>query len=170
MVTGAYSVIYYGRPRASHDVDFVVEMYLEDIPKIKKVFAQISPHEFMVDVNMIEEAIKNKGSFNVHHYPSGTKLDFWMIKNDPFDKVKFSRRLKKRLLGKMITLSSPEDTVLQKLRWYKQCDIEKHLIDAAFVYQLQKKLDHDYINTWAEKLAVTDLLPKLKEIDLEEHY
>ena len=26
MITGAWNVIYYGRPRASHDIDFIIEL------------------------------------------------------------------------------------------------------------------------------------------------
>ncbi|MGI5826307.1 MAG: hypothetical protein ACOX50_02745 [Patescibacteria group bacterium] len=34
MITGAWSVIYYGCPRASNDIDFVVEISKEDIERI----------------------------------------------------------------------------------------------------------------------------------------
>lgn len=45
-----------------------------------------------------------------------------------------------------------EDTILIKLLWYQESKIEKHLIDAAFVYQIQEKnLDIAYLNKWSKK-------------------
>ena len=32
MITGAWSVIYYARPRASHDIDFIVESVISEKP------------------------------------------------------------------------------------------------------------------------------------------
>ena len=34
-------------------------------------------------------------------------------------------------------MASAEDTILQKLKWFRMGKIEKHLVDAAFVYQIQ---------------------------------
>ena len=66
-----------------------------------------------------------------------------------------------------MTISTAEDTILQKLRWYKDASIEKHIIDAAFVYKLQKKLDKAYLERWAKNLKVTDSLYKLNQINLD---
>lgn len=34
MLIGAWSVIYFGRPRASHDIDFIVELNETELPKV----------------------------------------------------------------------------------------------------------------------------------------
>lgn len=36
MLTGALTVVYYGRPRASHDIDFVIEINKNDSNEGKK--------------------------------------------------------------------------------------------------------------------------------------
>ena len=67
-------------------------------------------------------------------------------------------------------LSTAEDTILQKLRWYKRGKIEKHLIDAAFVFQTQQRnLDMKYLNSWATKLNVQKNLRLLGHLDLEDY-
>ena len=38
MLTGALTVVYYGRPRASHDIDFVVEINKKDLKKVINIF------------------------------------------------------------------------------------------------------------------------------------
>lgn len=47
MITGAWSVIFYARPRASHDIDFVIEAKIKDIGKVKKAFSSLS-HDFLI--------------------------------------------------------------------------------------------------------------------------
>ncbi|MBI2621404.1 MAG: hypothetical protein HYW63_02005 [Candidatus Levybacteria bacterium] len=170
MITGAWSVIFYARPRASHDIDFVVEMHERDLDKILKIFERL-PKEFLVQPEQIKDAILNKGMFNILHLPTALKLDFWMLGNGKFNKSRFLRKKRKSILGQFMYIASPEDTILKKLFWYEESKIEKHLIDAAFVYQIQNKnLDKAYLSKWAKKHKIQKLLGELKSIDLESYY
>jgi len=147
MITGSMGVIFYGRPRASHDIDFIV------------------------DPNLIENAVRRVHQFNVLHLPTMLKLDFWLLKNEPFDQERFSRKRPFHVFGQIMNFASPEDTILIKLLWYMDSKIEKHLIDAAFVYQVQKEeLDNHYLAFWSEKQGTKKLLQKLGSIDLEQYY
>lgn len=169
MLTGAWSVVYYGRPRASHDIDFIVEISKEDISKVIKSFNTLSG-EFLFQEHAVIEAVENKRMFNILHLATYLKLDFWLLKDDEFDRQRFSRREKVKLLNQFMYISTPEDTILKKLLWYKEAQIEKHIVDAAFVYQIQKdQLDIKYINKWIRKLKIKNLFEELKEIDLEKY-
>lgn len=169
MITGAWSVIYYGRPRASHDIDFVVELFKSDIPRISEAMRSLSP-DFSYESHVIREAIEKRGIFQVLYLPTYLKMDFWLLKQDSFDLSRFGRRKKVMLLDQPMFIASSEDTILQKLRWYKQAKIEKHIVDAAFVYQIQKKnLDRGYISRWAKKLSVSKYIGQLRKIDLEKY-
>ena len=170
MITGAWSVIFYARPRASHDIDFVIEAKMRDIEKVKKAFSILS-HDFLVQEDQIEDAIKQGLSFNILHLPTMLKLDFFLLENSEFDKSRFQRKKRKKILGQYMYIASPEDTILKKLLWYDESKIEKHLIDAAFVYQIQNDiLDKSYLSKWARKHKTTDLLNELKLINLENYY
>ncbi len=169
MLTGAWSIIFYGRTRTSHDLDFVVEMSGKDIPNLEKSL-RLAGNRFLWQSDAIEEAVEKKGMFNVIYLPSHDKIDFWILKNTQFDKHKFERRIKVAAWGRSIYVPTPEDTILQKLKWYNQGKIEKHLVDAAFVWKLQKKLDKIYILKWAKILEVEKYLPELEKINLEDHY
>lgn len=169
MITGAWSAIYYGRPRASHDIDFVVELASEDLTKTIHVFEKL-PKPFFVQTESIKEAIDEKSMFNVIHLPSALKLDFWILTDELFDKSRFARRRKVRILDQLMEMASAEDTIIQKLRWYKMGKIEKHLVDAAFVYQLQRKsLDTKYLLSWIKMLDLKSNFLKLAKINLEEY-
>lgn len=169
MITGAWSVIFYGRPRASHDIDFVVELHKEDLSQIVNVFDRL-PEEFLIQVDSILDAVDKKSIFQVLHLPTMLKLDFWILTDEEFDKSRFKRRKAVEILGQLMQISSAEDTIIQKLRWYKMGKIEKHLIDAAFVYRIQQKnLDKRYLGLWVKKLKLEKFYRELEKIDLEEH-
>jgi len=169
MITGAWSTIFYGRPRASHDIDFIVELHKKDLARILEVFKKL-PVDFSIQLETIEEAIDKQRMFNVLHLPSALKLDFWILTRDQFDRVRFKRRKKVKILGQFMQMSSAEDTIIQKLRWYEMGKIEKHIVDAAFVYQIQKKnLDKKYLDFWIRKLKLGKYFKKLEKIDLKKH-
>lgn len=169
MITGSWSSIYYGRPRASHDIDFVVELQTEGVGKITEIFSRL-PETFMIQPETIKEAIKNKSQFQAVHLPTMLKMDFWILTDEEFDKSRFLRRKRIRLFNQYMEMATPEDTIIQKLIWFSKGEIEKHLIDAAFVLQIQgKKLDRKYLNQWINKLKLKKYFEMLKKIDLEEY-
>lgn len=171
MITGALSVIFYGRPRASHDIDFIIEAEEKNVGSLIKTFLSLPHKEFIIDPTLIKDAVIHKNMFNLLHLPTMLKLDFFLLKNEEFDKSRFQRKKTLNIFGKSMTFASPEDTILIKLLWYKDTKIEKHLVDAAFVYQIQEKnLDKSYLNSWAKKQKTTKFLKKLREFDLRLYY
>lgn len=160
MLTGAIAVNYYGRPRLTHDIDIIVNIKKIHIQSIVDNFSQ----EFYVSPEGIEDAIKNCSAFNVIHNETGLKIDFWMLADDEYDKTRFSRKERQIIFDREMYISSVEDTVLIKLRWYKKSTSEKHIIDAKGILQVQgESIDNNYLRKWAEKLSVGGILKKLLE-------
>ncbi len=169
MITGAWSVIYYGRPRASHDIDFVVDLKKEEVETFIKAL-QTLPSDFSYDVNGIKDSVTRRNIFQILHLPTYLKFDCWLLQNNPFDRSRFSRRMRVKLLEHYMYIASMEDTILQKLRWYKEARIEKHIVDAAFVFQVQKKnLDKKYLELWVRRLAVRRYYREMLKIDLDKY-
>ncbi len=131
----------------------------------KKLVAAFPPPDFYLDEESIVDAIKRQGMFNLIDVNSGDKVDFWILTNEPFDRVRFARRYTEEVAGMRITVSSPEDTILAKLRWAKVSGgSEKQFIDALRVYEVQFKcLNMDYLHSWAKKLDVESMLQRLQE-------
>lgn len=69
------------------------------------------------------------------------------------------------MLGLSMKISSPEDTILMKLRWANLCGgSEKQFTDALRVYEVQfGNLDFTYIESWVNILQVKELWEKLKQ-------
>lgn len=70
-----------------------------------------------------------------------------------------------KVFGFNLQISSPEDTILAKLKWAKLSHgSEKQFTDALRVYQVQYKcLDIGYMNNWSQLLGLESLFQELKD-------
>lgn len=102
--------------------------------------------------------------FNLLDTETGDKADFWMFIDDPFDQSRFSRRQKEEFAGVKLTVPTPEDTIIIKLKWAKMSGgSEKQFLDAVRVYEVQYgELDLDYLETWISQLGLTKEWSRLK--------
>jgi hypothetical protein len=162
MVTGSIVSSLQGQPRSTHDIDLVVAL---KTTAIDKLLAAFPAPQFYLNRDSIVEAIQAKDMFNLLEADSGDKVDFWILTDSDFDQSRFSRKYLEEFDRLKIYISTPEDTILAKLRWARLSGgSEKHFTDALRVYELQSgRLDMDYLNLWAKKLDVQSLWHKLQE-------
>jgi len=162
MITGSVASSLQGEPRATHDVDIVIQMYLNSISSLISAF---QPPRFYLSENSIREAIQHRTMFNLLDTTEGDKVDFWILTNDPFDQSRFERKYVEEVFGIKMKVSSPEDTILAKLRWAKLSGgSEKQITDALRVFEVQYgRLDLAYLETWVNKLEVKDEWEQLKK-------
>lgn len=164
LLTGSYAVSYWGRPRATHDIDFVVEIKATELTVILNIVKGLGKG-FGFDQNQIELAVKDCWQFNVLHDETGIKIDFWVVKDDDFEKKKFQRKVTTKVFDEKISIISAEDLILTKLLWNKQVFSERHMRDCVGIWQVQKgNLDLNYLKSWAKKLGVTELLREVSSI------
>jgi hypothetical protein len=161
MVTGSVASSLQGEPRATHDLDVVVAIRAQDASALLSHFKR---PQFYLDEHAILEAIETGGMFNAINLEDGDKVDFWMLTDDAFDASRFARRVTVDVFGTSLKVSSPEDTILAKLRWSKLSGgSEKAFIDALRVFEVQAHtLDREYLVEWVEALGVTELWRRLE--------
>lgn len=161
ILTGSIVSSLQGEPRATHDIDFVVNLKQLDLPKLAALFPSPRYH---LDQAAASEAINAKSMFNLLDTETGDKADFWMFTDDPFDQSRFSRRQKEEFAGVKLTVPTPEDTIIIKLKWAKMSGgSEKQFLDAVRVYEVQYgELDLDYLETWISQLGLTKEWSRLK--------
>lgn len=160
MLVGSFASNYWGRPRFTHDADMIVE-----IPASKAMpLACALEADFCAPSFVIEEAIAKRSHFNVIHLEQSFKVDFWVRRDEPYAREDFYRRRRVTMFGRPVWVNSPEDTILNKLRWYKISPVlDRQLEDALAVYEIQEPdLDQAYLDKWAARLGVTDLLARTR--------
>jgi len=160
MITGSVVSSLQGEPRSTHDIDMVIAIKKAVAKRLVEAFA---PPDFYLDEDNILDAIKRQSMFNLIDLNTCDKVDFWILTDEPFDQSRFLRKISEKFMELKILISSPEDTILAKLRWAKLSGgSEKQFTDALRVYEVQYgKLDIDYLEQWVKKLNVELLWKRL---------
>lgn len=153
MLTGSLASSLQGNPRATHDVDLVVDLPAE---RIDAILAEFAPPAYYCRGEAIAEAIRDRSMFNVLGIDEGDKIDFWMLTDEPFDQSRFARRRPVELDGTQVAVSTPEDTILMKLKWSRDAGgSRRQFLDALRVYELQHALlDRQYLDLWLDRLGL----------------
>jgi len=156
MLSGSLASSLQGEARATHDIDLVTRLTLQDVDRL---FTTFNVARFYLSKTAVADAIRTQRMFNLLETATGEKVDFWILTDSPFDQSRFARRQPIDLGEFVIDVSSPEDTILMKLLWCKQSGgSEKQFNDVLRVYELQAALlDMRYIHSWVEELDIKDL-------------
>lgn len=150
----------YGIPRSTIDVDVIVDMKPGQIQRLVNVLKS----EYYIDEKSIYEAIQSSSSFNIIHLRTMLKVDIFILKKGQYDRIAFSRRKKEMLSDEprdQFFLATPEDIVLNKLKWYEMSEgiSERQWNDVLGVLKVQRDhLDITYLTKWAHKLGLLKLL------------
>ena len=151
MLTGSMASNYWGIPRTTHDLDFVVQIALESIGRLVEEFQG----DFSLDEQAVRDALQPPHQFNAIDSRSGLKVDFWLLRSSrSFDCEMFWRRTRVILFGEPAFIATPEDLILHKLCWNQQTPSERQLGDAAGIVAVQTGLELDYLRRWGQWLHV----------------
>lgn len=161
LLSGSLASSMQGEPRATHDIDLVVEV---DLAIVDALAAAFGADEYYFDQLAARQALVDGAMFNLINTKTGDKVDFWALTESAFDRSRFNRRVRVSAFGIQIAVSAPEDTILQKLKWAKAVGgSERQIRDAVGVYEFHLgELDEDYLATWAHELDVDDLLLEVR--------
>ena len=165
MVGGSLASSLYGIPRASMDVDLVANLQADQVDR----FAAALNDDFYADAEMMKQALEYGRPFNIIHYGSSFKFDIFPLRKDEYSQAQFQRRrvAETRAFGDEpieCAFASAEDTILNKLRWYRADGevSERQWNDLRGILETSGgQLDLDYLNTWEPRLGVADLLERL---------
>jgi hypothetical protein len=150
-----------GVPRSTLDVDIVCDLSEDDIQR----FVSLLSNAYYVDADMIRDAIRRRASFNVVHLETMIKVDVFVAKSGPYDRIALSRVIRKSLdeSSQTYDLATPEDVILRKLEWFRLGDevSERQWRDVIGVLQVQREaIDRAYLDHWATQLGLDDLLAR----------
>jgi len=160
LVGGSLASSLHGLPRATQDVDFVADLEADDVDR----FISGLGAGFYIDTGMIEDAMRNRSSFNLIDLGTMFKVDVFIPKADLLAREEMRRRQAYVLPGpdrRTLMVASPEDIILQKLHWYRLGNrvSDRQLADAVGVIRVRRdELDLEYLDAMAGESGLSDLL------------
>jgi hypothetical protein len=169
-IGGSVASIAYGQYRNTADVDLVADIQASQVVPLVRMLQD----NFYADDEMIFDALRQRSSFNFIHNETGYKVDVFLVKAEPYDRAAFMRAdlipIDSSTDSPVFFVASPEDTVLNKLRWFRLGGetSERQWLDVQGVLKVQAEaLDFAYMRKWAPEIGVADLLERaIAEADL----
>ena len=160
-VVGSLASSAHGVYRATADGDLLAVLAPGQAVRLAKALGR----SWYADAEMIEHALCNRRSFNLIHIPTAQKIDIFPATSD-FHATQIERvNLIPVFPGDqqmLFRVSSPEDVLLAKLQWLREGGgvSDKQWSDITGLLATNQDLDFDYINSWAARLRVEDLLDR----------
>jgi hypothetical protein len=159
LIGGSVASGIWGEMRYTQDIDLVADLQESQIDLLLRAFSS----RFYISEIAIREAIELGRSFNLIDQQTGWKIDIFVLTQDPFKQSKFQRRQQISVdeMGRTLSFSSPEDTILQKLLWHRmtQKRSDQQWRDILGILKLQKPvLEIAYLQQWANVLQLSEEL------------
>ena len=146
MLVGAIAAGAYGVPRSTRDVDLLLSVTGEG--GLAAVIAKLDP-VVQFDAQVVFDTLTwGRRHVGLSRSAPPFKVELFEVFDDPFVQSEFARRqgVFVPVLGRATWLPTPEDVIVQKLRWGRPKDLE----DARDVLAVQSptSLDMAYIEKW----------------------
>jgi len=156
VIVGGLTAILYGIPRTTMDVDLIISLKEENIPKLVKYMRE---NDFFANKEDLKSALSEKTHCTIQDKKSLLRLDVKGVYSKG-DKRSLENSVSFNYQGITCYISRPEDLIANKLLY----DSEQDIRDAEGVYARQlPKLDQTYLTEAAEALGVREELAELKE-------
>ncbi|MBL0172094.1 MAG: hypothetical protein IPP90_15490 [Gemmatimonadaceae bacterium] len=136
MVSGGVAAILYGEPRLTQDIDVVVSMQPRDAMRFVQQFPNADFYCPPVEVIAQEAERDAFGHFNVLHLESDARADVYMAGNDILARQGLATKRVVELVGLEVPIASPEQVILQKLRFRQRGASERHLRDVRGILRV----------------------------------
>ena len=150
-----------GEPRSTLDVDIVVALEERHVDCV----ATALDDQFYASVPAIRRAVGERTSVNVIHLATGMKVDLFVAGGGPLDFLQLERRrlVQPAGLRRALYVQTPEDILLQKLRWHRLGGetSDRQWRDVLGLILVQgPSLDAGYLRGQAERLELSELLAR----------
>lgn len=158
LIGGAIAEWAWGEPRATQDLDIVINLPIKAVGKFSR---ELEKRKMLVPADIILDAmIEDRADIplNAIHMYSGLKADLYLMRDgDALRQSAFQRRLLVDYgppIGK-VYIHSPEDLIIYKLIYLSLSGQPKHARDIAAILKAKKgQMDFNYIEEWITHLGL----------------
>jgi hypothetical protein len=165
VIGGSFASTAHGIPRATHDSDLVIGLRTDQGDLLTALVSRLDG-AFLISLDNALDALARHTAFNAIHLKSMFKVDLFIPRLRLFEQERLVRGRPYVLVENPVrtaVFSSPEDTILAKLEWYRLDNevSEKQWSDIQGMLKLRgADLDLGYLRRWASTLKVADLLAR----------
>lgn len=160
LIGGSLAASLHGIPRSTQDADLVVDLPPD---RVAELLRALRP-QFYADEERARSAVSGQAAFNVIHLETMFKVDLFVLGDDAAAQSEMRRRERHRIGetdADSAFVASAEDTVLQKLLWYRRGHgvSDRQWQDLVGVLRVQgNRIDRAYLDSWANTLDLRELL------------
>jgi hypothetical protein len=166
MLGGAIAVWPWGEPRSTQDVDIVIHLKAEQVPKLSEELKKVEI--FLPTDIIVENLYDTRGDLplNAIHGYSGYKAEMFLVREeDALRQSAFARRVKVdfgQAVGSVF-VHSPEDIIIYKLLYYALSQQTKHVRDIGSILKIRgDELDYAYIEKWVSEKELTRIWDEIR--------
>jgi hypothetical protein len=167
LIGGAIAEWAWGEPRATQDLDLVINLPIEAVGRFSK---ELEKRNMLVPVDIILDAMMEDRAdipLNAIHMYSGLKADLYLMREgDALRQSAFQRRVLIDYgppIGK-VYVHSPEDLILYKLMYLGLSGQPKHARDIAAILRAKKnQLEIGYIEEWVTQLGLDSVWKEIQD-------
>lgn len=152
LIGGAVALWAWGSPRTTQDFDLVINLPLEKIYALSQALQKrdmLVPFDIILDLLMIEEGDL---PINAIHLRSSFKAELFLLRpSDLYRATTLARRRLVTISPQLVNVyvHSPEDLIINKLRYYQLSQQPKHMRDIKSILEaIAEELDYTYLQKW----------------------
>ncbi len=146
-VVGGICVAIWGRPRATEDVDLLIDI---DETQLPALCDHLKEHNIRIDLEKARKAVRDGTSFPLYDSWSIHWVDA-RVPTRPIDRITLERATTIELAEEPVSIATPEDVILSKLMGSKSQD----LLDArSIVLRRDGDLDLEYLQNRVRELKM----------------
>lgn len=162
-VVGSLALCVHGVYPATANADLLAQI----APECAAALAAALGTSWYADAPAIEQAIRQGRPFNLIHIHTAQKIDIFPATSE-FHATQLDRARNIRVFTNQREMSFPvataEDILLAKLQWYRTGGevSDRQWNDITGLLATNPDLDFEYVDSWAARLRVEDLLARAR--------
>ena len=148
LVVGSVAAMHFGEPRATIDIDLVVDAPPESAGRIASAFDE--DRYYVPPVAVIERELRRSGgAFNIVDTETGLKADCYTPGKDELGRYQFDYAVAGMLGETPVSFAPPAAIIAMKLRYHAMSGQDKHLRDIrAMLATSPELIDMGFLEHW----------------------
>jgi hypothetical protein len=166
LVGGGVASTVQGEPRYTRDVDIALHFRPS---QVEPLIRSLEESDFFFSAAAIRSSITGWNYFDLLHKKLFIKVDCYVRPEAGIHAEEIRRAMRIQVGSSpadVLSVATPEDTVIQKLVWYRMSDeVQDHQRrDVVGILRTWRgKLDDAYMDRWSTTLGVADLLDRVRK-------